>query len=139
MIFTKRTGLENMTNQAVHELVEERKKKHLEEPDEQAVAQEQPKENAKEATASFTYGNLANQETHRMLFSGSYHTFTTNSSNQLQCTCCPEPILMKAIDVNDDFSIGKEDKADYSFASGTESNSYTDSFSTKKKSGIIYK
>ncbi len=96
MRFT-RTGLENLTNQAVHEIVKERKKKPLEiEETEEKSVEEQPKE---EKTASFTYGtNSANSETQRMLFNGSYHTFSTSSTNQMQCTCCPDPILMNVKD-----------------------------------------
>ena len=129
--------MENLTNQAVHELVEDRKKKPLEieETNEQAAAQEQPKEEPKDATASFTYGT--NSDTNRLLFNGSYHTFTTNSSNQLQCTCCPEPILMKATDIKEDFSIGKKDSG-YLSTSTSASSKSDYSFTKSKKSSYTF-
>lgn len=129
MRFTNRTGLENLTNQAVHDLVEERKKKPLELEESNELSQEQPKEEPKDVKASFTYGtNSVNSETNRMLFNGSYHTFSTNSSNQMQCTCCPEPILMNAPDANEETSYltstTTEKKSDYLFSKPKKS-SYT--------------
>lgn len=134
MVRFTRTGLEGLTNQAIHEIAEDRKKspqrrdESLEtEKHEQETATENPKE---EKAGTLTYGT---NETTRMMFAGSYHTFTTNSSNQLQCTCCPEPILIKAVDINEDFSVGKKD----STFSGSQT--YTGLFKTEKKSDILYK
>ena len=130
MRFT-RTGLENLTNQAVHEIVEERKKKPLETEESNEISQAQePKKETKESKASFTYGT--NSETSKMLFNGSYHTFSTNSSNQMQCTCCPEPILFN---VKEDLS--KKEKDNYLSTSLTTSSSYS-TLDSKKKSGFIY-
>ena len=131
MIFTKRTGLENLTNQAVHEILEERKKRPLELGETNEISQEQPKEETKESTASFTYGtNSANSETHKMLFNGTYHTFSTGSSNQMQCTCCPDPILMNAPDAKEESKTNYltssiiEKKSDY-LSSKSKKSSYT--------------
>ena len=131
MIFTKRTGLENLTNQAVHELVEDRKKRPLDIEESNEISQEQSKEKTEERVATFTYGtNSANSETHKMLFNGTYHTFSTGSSNQMQCTCCPEPILMNAPDAKEESktnyltSTTTETKSDYLFSKPKKS-SYT--------------
>lgn len=132
MVRFTRTGLENLTNQAIHEIVEDRKKAPKEDSPEAEITQAQPQEEQKEITGSITYGTKS--EAQRMLFNGSYHTFTTNSSNQLQCTCCPEPILMKATDINDNFSVGKKDSG----YSATSSGSQTYSFKTEKKSNPLY-
>src|SRR5574341_2096290 len=116
--FTK-TGLEGLTNQAIHEIVEDRKKAPVEEESPEAEnTQAQSQEEQKEITGSITYGTRS--DTNRMLFNGSYHTFTANSSNQLQCTCCPEPILMKATDINDDLSVGKKDSGYLATSSGSQ-------------------
>ena len=127
MIFTKRTGLENLTNQAVHEIVEGRKKKPLELEESNEISQEQPKEKNKETAAQFTYGtNSANSETHRALFNGSYHTFSTSSTNQMQCTCCPDPILMNVKDSKE------ESKTNY-LTTSTFTETKTDYLSAKPK------
>lgn len=126
MIFTKRTGLENLTNHVIHELVEGRKRKPLEidETEEKAVEQEKTKE---EKTASFTYGtNSANSETHRALFNGSYHNFSISSTDQMQCTCCPDPILMNVKDSKE------ESKTNY-LTTSTFTETKTDYLSAKPK------
>lgn len=131
MVRFTRTGLEGLTNQAIHEIVEDRKKAPVkEESPEVENTQAQPQEEQKEITSSITYGT--NSTAHRALFNGSYHTFTTNSSSQMQCTCCPEPILMKAIDVKDDFSVKKED-----YSASAITSSYTD-LTKPRKSATLY-
>lgn len=129
MIFTKRTGLENKANQAIHELIEERKRKPIDTPEnELSTSQESQPEEKKEITGSGTYGT--NLETQRALFNGSYHTFTTSGSNQLQCACCPEPILINASDAREESktnyltSTSTETKSDYLFSKPKKS-SYT--------------
>ena len=127
MIFTKRTGLENLTNQAVHEIVEDRKKRPLELEETNEISQEQSQEKNEERVATFTYGtNSAISETNRMLFNGSYHTFSTSSSNQMQCTCCPEPILMNAPDA-------KEESKNSYLTSSTFTETKLDYLSSKPK------
>lgn len=132
MVRFTRTGLEGLTNQAIHEIAEDRKKAPAkEESTEIENTQAQLQEEQKEITSSITYGT--DSTTHRALFNGSYHTFTTNSSNQMQCTCCPEPILMKAIDINDDFSVGKKE----GYSVSTTTKSYTD-LTKPRKSAPLY-
>lgn len=130
--FTK-TGLEGLTNKAIHEVVEDRKKAPVKEDSPEAENTQTQAEEQKEITGSITYGTKS--EAQRVLFNGSYHTFTTNSSNQLQCTCCPEPILMKTTDINDDFSVGKKDSGYLA----TSSRSQTYSLKAEKKSDFLYK
>ena len=131
MVRFTRTGLEGLINQAVHDIVEDRKKDPAkEESPEVEATQIQSQEEQKEITGSITYGT--NSDTRRMLFNGSYHTFTANSSNQMQCTCCPEPILTKAIDIKDDFSVKKED-----YSASTTTSSYTD-LTKPRKSTTLY-
>lgn len=130
MVRFTRTGLEGLTNQAIHEIAEDRKKAPVkEEAPEVENTQAQFQEEQKEITGSTTYGT--NSTTHRALFNGSYHTFTTNSSNQMQCTCCPEPILLNV----NDLDISKKDKESYLSPS---TGSYLNVTKTKEKPNGLY-
>jgi len=127
MIFTKRTGLENLTNQVIHELVKDRERKPIDTPENEINnnLQESKPEETKEITTSGTYGTNS-AETHRALFNGSYHTFSSSSTNQMQCTCCPDPILMNVKDSKE------ESKTNY-LTTSTFTETKTDYLSAKPK------
>lgn len=132
VVFTKK-GLEFLTNKAIHETIQENKiaKKEEVKEEKQETKTEEPKEEQK-PVSTITYG----EDSRRLFVSSSenYHTFTTTNTNQLQCTCCPEPILLNA----NDLDVSKKDKESYLSPSIGSSSSYLNITKTKERSKALY-
>lgn len=132
VIFTKRNGLENVTNEAIHEINKgDEKKIPPSEPEQSNLQSEQPKNKEETTTPRFTYGTNS-KEVQSLSVYGVNHTFTP-SGNQLQCTCCPEPVLIGSLDLEKDGSIKPEEEKGISY---TNSEGYT---LQKEKASLLYK